>query len=336
MPATPALPELDHIEIEQFSPLGDTPLVACEAAFGAARYRNTNAIIIGTDSQGALPQVDEEEFDILLTTAKAAPRPWTTLPANALQQRLQTYDAAIRTTPHAAAVLRQTLRINEALPFDQALHVESFAYSTLLAGEEFRRWRKANPAQTSATPHQAKVDYTREGDHVTLTLNAPETRNAMTAAMRDALYEALAAVADDPSRPNVTLRGAGACFSIGGALEEFGANPDLAAAHTIRTTRSVARLIDELGDRIETMFHGACIGSGLEAPAAAHKRSALSGAFFQLPELKMGLIPGAGGTVTIPRAVGRHRACAMMLSGARVSAATALEWGLLHNVEESA
>jgi enoyl-CoA hydratase/carnithine racemase len=150
--------------------------------------------------------------------------------------------------------------------------------------------------------------------------------------MRDALYEALAAALDDPSAPYVTLCGAGACFSTGGDVNEFGANKDLAAAHTIRTLRSIARLIFALGERAEARLHGACIGAGIEIAAAASRRIARENAFFQLPELKMGLIPGAGGTVSVARAVGRHRACAMMLSGARVSAATALDWGLIHAI----
>jgi enoyl-CoA hydratase/carnithine racemase len=84
-----------------------------------------------------------------------------------------------------------------------------------------------------------------------------------------------------------------------------------------------------LGDRIDVDLHGACIGSGLEIAAAAQRRIARDNAFFQLPELKMGLIPGAGGTVTVTRAIGRHRACAMMLSCARIRAETALGWGLV-------
>jgi enoyl-CoA hydratase/carnithine racemase len=224
------------------------------------------------------------------------------------------------------------LRINDRLPLAQALQVESLAYSALLGGGAFRAWREAEPIAPCVQPAPGELRFEREDDHVTLTLAQPDTRNAMTAAMRDALFDALAAVLDDPSAPRVTLRGDGACFSTGGHLDEFGANPDLAQAHTIRTMRSIARLIDELGARIEVVFHGACIGSGLEGPAAAAKRTAREGAFFQLPELKMGLIPGAGGTATIPRAIGRHRACAMMLGGARVGAATALEWGLVHNI----
>jgi len=215
------------------------------------------------------------------------------------------------------------------------LTLESFAYSTLLGGGEFQAWRAAHASPAPAPILGDLVRIERARDVVTLTLAQPHTRNAMSAAMRDALFEALANTLDDPSAPNVLLRGDGACFSVGGDLAEFGSNPDLALAHTVRTMRSSAALIDELGPRMRTVFHGACIGSGLEAPAASAHRIALEGAFFQLPELSMGLIPGAGGTVTVARAIGRHRACGMILGGGRVSVATALDWGLVHEIQST-
>ena len=88
----------------------------------------------------------------------------------------------------------------------------------------------------------------RDADVVTLTLNHPRAMNAMTAAMRDALYSALANVLDDPTAPNIILQGAGKCFSTGGALGEFGTATDLAQAHVVRTVHSCAALLDRLVD----------------------------------------------------------------------------------------
>jgi enoyl-CoA hydratase/carnithine racemase len=319
---------LDHLERERFSPLGETPFIVLDARDDARRHRDTSAIVVGVDREDATPDVDGRDFDMLLTSAAKAPRPWVSVAAGSLDAKVESLGAAVHGSPQAACVLKQVLRTTEHANFDDALTVESFAYSTLLGGSEFERWRTAHRA--SPVRNVGAVRYEREGDHVTLTLASPETRNAMVAAMRDGLWEQLAAVLDDPSKPRVTLRADGACFSTGGDLDEFGSNTDLAQAHAIRGARSIARLVHELGERIEVVFHGACIGSGLEGPAAAARRVAVEGAFFQLPELKLGLIPGAGGTVTVPRAIGRHRACAMMLGGARVSAATALDWGLVH------
>lgn len=323
---------MDHLEIEKFSPVGECPIVVLNAGEDATAYRAAQALVVGVDRDGLCPSVDARDFDILVTTAESAPRPWLSVAAGGLDGKLHAFEDAVRRTPVAASILRQVLRLNEGLTVAQGLVIESFAYSTALGGAEFRSWRGGAEVDETSVVGPGNVDFARDGDDVTITLSQTDTRNAMTAAMRDALFEALSSVLDDPSEPTVTLRGEGACFSVGGHLHEFGSNTDLAQAHTIRTMRSIAKLVGELGERVRVVFHGACIGSGLEAPAAAAHRAAIEGTFFQLPELKFGLIPGAGGTVTVPHAIGRHRACAMMLTGSRINAATALDWGLVHEV----
>ncbi len=79
--------------------------------------------------------------------------------------------------------------------------------------------------------------------------------------------------------------------------------------------------------------HGACIGAGVEVAAAAAHLTARPGAFFRLPEVSMGLIPGAGGTASVPRRIGRQRACYMAISGVDIDLDTALAWGLVDAVE---
>ncbi|HRD62678.1 MAG TPA: enoyl-CoA hydratase/isomerase family protein, partial [Nocardioides sp.] len=74
---------------------------------------------------------------------------------------------------------------------------------------------------------------------------------------------------------------------------------------------------------------GACIGAGIEIPAFAETVVATPDAWFRLPELSMGLVPGAGGTVSIPRRIGRWRTAWLLLTGRDLAAATALEWGLV-------
>ena len=80
-------------------------------------------------------------------------------------------------------------------------------------------------------------------------------------------------------------------------------------------------------------MHGACIGSGVEIPAAAARLIVVGDAYFQLPEIRMGLMPGAGGTVSIGRRIGRHRACYLALSTTRLRAPIALAWGLADGIE---
>ncbi|MFP6795782.1 MAG: enoyl-CoA hydratase/isomerase family protein, partial [Pseudomonadales bacterium] len=87
-------------------------------------------------------------------------------------------------------------------------------------------------------------------------------------------------------------------------------------------------------DRIEVHVHGACIGAGIELPAFAHRVIAQRNAFFQLPEVSMGLIPGAGGTASILPRIGRHRMAAWALTGVRIDAETAMLWGLVDELAD--
>ena len=124
----------------------------------------------------------------------------------------------------------------------------------------------------------------------------------MSAGLRDALTEALTVAASDPSIAAVRLTGAGRSFSSGGDLDEFGSFPDPATAHVTRLTRSPARLAHLLGDRLEVHLHGACMGAGIELPAFARHVVAAQDVAIALPEVGLGLIPGAGGTVSLPPA----------------------------------
>ncbi|HNC69286.1 MAG TPA: enoyl-CoA hydratase/isomerase family protein [Pseudomonadales bacterium] len=167
-----------------------------------------------------------------------------------------------------------------------------------------------------------------------ITLNRPAARNAFSTAMRDGLVAALHLLASDPTLQRARIRGAGACFCSGGDLEEFGLAGDLPAAHAIRSTRNAGRLIAELAPRVECHVHRACIGSGIELPAFAGCIVATPDTLFQLPEISLGLIPGAGGTVSITRRIGRQRTAWLALSARRIDAPTALEWGLIDAIGE--
>ena len=150
--------------------------------------------------------------------------------------------------------------------------------------------------------------------------------------MRDGLAEAFALALADPSIERIVWRGEGSSFCSGGDLDEFGSFPDPAAAHAIRMTRSPALLLSRLADRVEVDVQGACLGAGAELPAFTGRVVADEDAFFGLPELSLGLVPGAGGTASLPRRIGRQRTAWLGLSGARLDAATALDWGLVDEV----
>jgi hypothetical protein len=236
--------------------------------------------------------------------------------------------AACSRFPQATLVLGQVLRATESLPAAGALNVESFAYSTLLGGDEFRRWLGERGGRAQPELVADPVLAVRDDDELTITLNRPGRRNAYGRQMRDALVDALRVALADPG-VRVVLNGNGIDFCSGGDLAEFGTAPDVVTAHFIRTLGGPGRLLYELRDRVEARVHGACIGAGIELPAFAAKVIAPETAWFSLPEVSMGLIPGAGGTVSIPRRIGRWRTLYMALTGRAINAVTAQAWGLV-------
>ena len=251
-----------------------------------------------------------------------------------LPEDAQPLVASIRRSPLAAAVLVQLLRTTEKLPVLDALYAESLAYAVLQGGPEYRRWlanHRALPGPPPDVGPPAVVE--RTGAELSITLNRPANRNAISVEMRDALVEAFQLVLADSTIRKVRLSGRGKCFSVGGDLAEFGTVPDPATGHAIRMQALPARFLAQCADRVEARLHSACIGAGVELPAFARRVVAAKATFFQLPELEMGLIPGAGGTVSLPRRIGRQRAAWLMLSGKRINARTALDWGLVDAIE---
>lgn len=261
-----------------------------------------------------------EVYDVVLEDGSAAPM----LLAN------------IERAPLAAMTLVQVLRATASLPVPQALTVESLAYATLQGGPEFATWSAAHPpaSVTENSDTGPAVLIERQGSHLDIRLNRPARRNALSVEMRDALVEALQLVVADHSIESVRISANGACFSTGGDLDEFGTAPDPASAHAIRSLRLPSALLAQCAARVEFHLHGACIGSGIEIPAFAKRVTAAPRTFFQLPEIRFGLIPGAGGCVSLPRRIGRQRTAWLALSARRISAATALEWGLVDALSE--
>jgi enoyl-CoA hydratase/carnithine racemase len=243
--------------------------------------------------------------------------------------------ASVVASPFAAATLVQVLRGSETRSVDDALTLESLGYATLQAGPEHARWLAARgPTDGPIEETGPTVAVERTATAWRITLQRPARHNAFAARMRDDLCDALALAFADPLP--VELRGAGPSFSSGGDLDEFGTLVDPATAHLVRTTRSPARALSALAARTRVIVHGACIGAGVELAAFASHVTATPDAFFQLPEIAMGLIPGAGGTVSLPRRIGRHRTAELALGGRRLDAVTARAWGLVDVIDDRA
>ncbi len=238
----------------------------------------------------------------------------------------------LRANPQASVVAAQTLRRNNRLDLADALLVESLAYATLQAGPEHARWLAQQGRRSRKDADQPRIEVIDDGSSVTVRLSRPRLFNLFDAAMRDQLVDVLKALqagADD--RP-VVLAGAGDNFCAGGDPAEFGTVSDPAAAHLIRSRANAAPWLASIAHRTTAMIDGACVGAGIELAAFCATVKATERARFRLPELSMGLIPGAGGTVSIPARIGRQRTLWWLLTNAELDALTALDWGLADTV----
>lgn len=239
--------------------------------------------------------------------------------------------------PVAFATAARTLRLAAVLPPRDALFLESVTYSLLQSGGEFAQWLADNHRKVRRSGRASSVvEVRRIDDTLHVSLAEPERHNAFSRVMRDELREALTLATVDETITRVVLDGHGSCFSSGGDLAEFGSATSPLDSHLVRTTDSVAQLLLTIGERLVTRLecrvHGPNVGAGVELAAFAPRVVASAKATFRLPEVSMGLVPGAGGTVSVTRRIGRHRAALMMLSGCEIDARTALDWGLIDEI----
>ena len=207
------------------------------------------------------------------------------------------------------------------------LVAESTTYSMLQTGPEFEAWRRDRCPPSAPTDLDRPRVRVERGEVYEVVLTRPGRHNALDVAMRDQLHAAL----DEARgmRGPVVVRGEGPSFCSGGDLAEFGTAPGPVDAHLVRLSRSLALTFAELGPRLVVALHGACLGAGVELAAFAARVVAAHDARIGLPEIGFGLVPGAGGTVSIPRRAGRHRLLELLLGPDTIEAGTALAWGVV-------
>jgi enoyl-CoA hydratase/carnithine racemase len=321
---------LAGVDLTDTATLSDPDAVA-RAAAAAAR---STAVLIGVANapppEGAAPLLEALTCTLAAQpAADAAVSARTCVEVADPAATLTELTELARVRPYASMTLSGLLRLTDRVAAQDGLVAESLAYSMLLAGPEFAAWRSARPRRPVPEPNSAAVLVERADDVLTITLNRPERHNAYGRAVRDELVEALRLAELDSSVVAVRLRGAGPSFCSGGDLDEFGTSPDVAAGHVIRLARSAASVLNSIRDRVHAELHGACIGAGIELPSFASTVVAHRDTFFQLPELGMGLVPGAGGTVSVTRRIGRWRTAYLALSGIKLDVDTALQWGLV-------
>lgn len=289
-----------------------------------AALTHPTTVVVGISTRALPAEASPVAEALTMTLAPDGPgRAWAGSPDD-----LPVVEETLASSPVAGVMLAGVLRAGAKASVPDAMVLESTAYSALLAGREFRSWRQsAMPRRGEPVPSPVRL--TREDDRLTITLDHAERHNAFGRAMRDAFVEALELAEQDPSIRVVRLEGNGPSFCSGGDLAEFGTAKDPAAAHLVRLQRSAGLAVHRVAERAEAVLHGACIGAGIEVPAFAGRVLGREGAWFQLPELSLGLIPGAGGTVSIPRRIGRWRTAYLALTGRALDLETALEWGLV-------
>jgi enoyl-CoA hydratase/carnithine racemase len=180
--------------------------------------------------------------------------------------------------------------------------------------------------------HPSAVLYDKDGPIGIVSLNRPEVLNAYNVAMRDALFEALQAVRDDPDVRAMVLRGNGPAFSTGGDVTEFGTAPSPVAARDVRWRRDVWGILRTLPKPAIAAVHGYAVGGGFEMALLCDLCIAAQDARFCYPETALAMIPGVAGTQTTPRLLGVGRALDLVLTGRWLTAAEALRLGIVARV----
>ncbi|ABK73013.1 enoyl-CoA hydratase/isomerase family protein [Mycolicibacterium smegmatis] len=284
---------------------------------------------------GLIDDPDDAE-DATFTLSEAATDDRRVVTVASIADTLELLRQRCERRPQTAAVCDDVLRSADpdASTFSGVI-TESLAYSTLQSGAEFARWLdERGPATVPQLPDPVRAH--RDGNTLHVRFNRPQRHNAFSTDARAALLEALEVARLDPSVDEVVLAGNGQSFCSGGDLAEFGSFADPAAAHLARTRYSPALVLDELtarlGRRCRAHVHGQVLGSGLEMACFCGWVSCDPDAKLGLPELELGLVPGAGGTVSITRRIGRWRTAYLVLSGRTIDPTTALSWGLVDEI----
>ncbi len=160
-----------------------------------------------------------------------------------------------------------------------------------------------------------------------VTVNSPPV-NALSAAVRGGILEGIKAAVADPAIKGIVLTCAGRTFIAGADITEFGKPPKAPALNDVLAE------IENSPKPVVAAIHGTALGGGLEVALACHYRVAVKEAKLGLPEVKLGLLPGAGGTQRLPRAVGPELAVKMIVGGDPIGAAEALKHGLIEEIVE--
>lgn len=168
-----------------------------------------------------------------------------------------------------------------------------------------------------------------------LTINRPDALNALNTEVMDALYQTFLMAKENNAVKGILMTGQGKAFCAGADIEELAPLNGQTGLAFSRRGQSVFRFLEQLGKPTLAAVNGFALGGGLELAMAATMRIASVNAVFGQPEVKLGVIPGFGGTQRLARLVGKGRALDLCLTGRMIKAEEALSFGLVSEVVSS-
>ena len=294
---------------------------------------SVNLVIVGilNCSDEELPSNFLKSFDILLTDSRLSRLPAFVEEISIANQEL---DEMISLHTQPALVLAHLLRQKAYQNVSQGLVLESLSYGMLQSGSQFKAWLNQRGDTARVLDEKPVVLASRSDESLEIYLNRPERSNAYSSDMRDQLFDFLQIARFDEAVTKVKLHGLGKSFCSGGDLAEFGSVDFPPDGHIIRMHRSPALSSHSIADKLEVYLHGVCAGAGIEIPAFASRVFGNESVEIFLPEISMGLIPGAGGTVSLPRRIGPQKTAYLAMSGKTLSLSDALAWGLIDEAVE--
>ncbi|MBT94450.1 MAG: enoyl-CoA hydratase [Acidimicrobiaceae bacterium] len=292
---------------------------------------SVNLIIVGILNCGNEDLSEDflASFDILLTDSQTSHMP---VFVNDLSETILELEVKINSNPQASLVLTQLLRQKSYKSVSSGLLLESFAYGMLQNGSEFKDWLEQRGDIHQSIDSEPDVLAERFDRRLDICLNRPNRSNAFSSSMRDHLFEILQVASIDETITKVELHGSGNSFCSGGDLAEFGLVPYSPDGHLTRMYRHPGLSVHVIAEKMEVYLHGVCAGAGIEIPAFAARVLADESVEIFLPEVSMGLIPGAGGTVSLPRRIGPQKTAFLGISGRKITFSEALTWGLIDEV----
>lgn len=232
--------------------------------------------------------------------------------------------------PTAALTFDTLLRITATTSAREGLIAESFAHAMLLAGADYRSWREGLADAAAERESTAAARIERRGREVEIRLSSEAGRTGLDQASRTRLARVFHGLGPDVTA--IRLNADGPDFWGSARPDDLLTPEGIALTHLARMAGNLGAAVYPHRHRLSVHVQGRCVGAGLELVAMAHHVTATPDAVFELPQLRMGLITGCGGTVALTRRIGRWRSAYLALWAGPIDALTAYRWHLVDEI----